>query len=221
MFRVRFLYDPERDADNLIRGARSVNNPAPTKLQSEFLAVHGPGYDPGAVRTFLADHARDSGFDGSALAAGLAEAWSAVEDEFFTRAGRMFPTAPSLAPVTAYLTTNQRCTYDIEAGYFFVNPRSPSPVRIVMHELLHFYTWFAHAPELFALGVSEAVYNDVKESLTELLNLEFADLMPGARDDGYPQHAAMRDVVRSSWLAHRDVRRTMFDALALPIPTSR
>ena len=42
-------------------------------------------------------------------------------------------------------------------------------------------------------------YNDVKESLTEILNLEFSDLMGGKLDSGYPQHKEMRQKIRSLW----------------------
>ena len=78
-----------------------------------------------------------------------------------------------------------------------------------MHELLHFYTWYAFHDELMGHGVDEKRYNDIKESLTELLNLEFPDLMAGILDKGYPQHAKTRQKVRELWIATKDLHRTV------------
>jgi hypothetical protein len=61
-----------------------------------------------------------------------------------------------------------------------------------MHELLHFYTWHTFGKKLLDQGLLKLVYNNIKESLTEILNLEFSDLMGGKLDSGYPQHQAMR-----------------------------
>ena len=70
--------------------------------------------------------------------------------------------------------------------------RAYSVVKSIMHELLHFYTLKAFAKRSEELGLTLMQYNDVKESLTVLLNTEFKDLMGDAVDNGYPQHQNMR-----------------------------
>jgi hypothetical protein len=87
-----------------------------------------------------------------------------------------------------------------------------------MHELLHFYTWHALHDDLIAVGIDENQYNDIKESLTILLNTEFADLMDGAQDDGYPQHAEMRQKVQELWRSSKDIRKVAFGVFSLPDP---
>ncbi|OGZ38587.1 MAG: hypothetical protein A3F21_01165 [Candidatus Portnoybacteria bacterium RIFCSPLOWO2_01_FULL_38_39] len=74
-----------------------------------------------------------------------------------------------------------------------------------MHELLHFYTRHAFGKKLLDEGLSKLAYNDAKESLTELLNLEFPDLLNGKSDNGYPQHKEMREKVRALWLKQKDI----------------
>lgn len=212
--RLAFAFDVDKDAENFIRGTKSVNSSVPTKLQAEFIAAHGAAYDEPTVRAFLESHRQKIGFDPDRAIAEAGAKWDAVGAEFFARADRMFSLSAQLAPAVAYLTTNQRCTYDIPAGYFFVHHAAKSTNRTVMHELLHFYTWHALYAELTASGMSAAAYNDVKESLTELLNVEFADVMPGVRDEGYPQHAAMRAAILGAWLRSRNVRTTVFDVLS-------
>jgi len=67
--------------------------------------------------------------------------------------------------------------------------------RNIAHELLHFYTWYAFSEELEKKGVSKEKYNDVKESLTEVLNTDFSDLLREI-DTGYPQHHDLRIQVK-------------------------
>ena len=55
-------------------------------------------------------------------------------------------------------------------------------------------------------GLSKLTYNDIKESLTELLNLEFSDLMNGKRDEGYLQHQDMRAEIQKMWLVQKDIK---------------
>jgi hypothetical protein len=75
-----------------------------------------------------------------------------------------------------------------------------------MHELLHFYTWQVFFEELKRKGLSGLRYNDIKESLTELLNLEFSDLMGGGVDKGYGQHQEMRKKIRDLWPKNKDIK---------------
>jgi len=54
--------------------------------------------------------------------------------------------------------------------------------------LFHFYTHRKYE----SLNIERQKFNDIKESLTVLLNTEFKDLMSEAFDNGYPQHQQMR-----------------------------
>ena len=82
-----------------------------------------------------------------------------------------------------------------------------------MHELLHFYTWHAFGKKLIDEGLSRLVYNDIKESLTELLNVEFKDLLDGAVDKGYPQHQEIRAKIRNLWETEKDINKLVLNLL--------
>lgn len=74
-----------------------------------------------------------------------------------------------------------------------------------MHELWHFYTWYkfgiAHQNE-----IGSEKYNDVKESLTVLLNIVCQDILPtGAEDKGYPQHQETRKKIIGLWKVKPDI----------------
>ncbi|MDP2655261.1 MAG: hypothetical protein Q8P17_01735 [bacterium] len=223
MTKLWFAYDLDKDVENFIKGAHSQNNSKPTKLQQTYIDKHGTVYAEDTIRTFLQDYIQTSGFDASATVQRVEREWRKIETVFFERVEKMFGIVYPVPEIGVYISTNSRCAYNIEKGYFFVSSvRSSSSMlllssnMILMHELLHFYTWQAFYSRLKQFGVDDSRYNDVKESLTELLNIEFADLMPEAHDEGYPQHAEMRQVVRKSWLATKDIRRTVLDALSIP-----
>ena len=54
--------------------------------------------------------------------------------------------------------------------------------------------------------VSKKKYYDFKESLTEILNLEFKDLLD-IEDKGYVEHKELRKKVKKLWLEHRDIKK--------------
>ena len=78
--------------------------------------------------------------------------------------------------------------------------------KTVMHELWHFYTWYA-------LGVDQEErlgkqkYNDLKEALTVLINIECKDLLKkGVEDKGYPQHQGIRQKILKYWETDRNLK---------------
>jgi len=133
------------------------------------------------------------------------ERWKITEPIFVERVEKIFGISYPAPIITVYLTHNERCTYNIRQNYFFVRIGSEFSNNTIMHELLHFYTWHAFGKKLLDEGLSKLAYNDVKESLTELLNLEFSDLLNGKRDEGYPQNQEMRTKIREIWQVKKDI----------------
>lgn len=214
--KVTFAYDFDKDVDNFIRGTRAKNSSQPTPLQEAFIAAHGIDYTEQKVRDFLKVRDAAASHHPQDFLEEIENNWRAIEDQFSKKAEKMFGVSLPKQKIVVYLTTNQRCTYNIPEGYFFVNFASKSPNRTIMHELLHFYTWYAFHDELIVRGIDEDQYNDIKESLTVLLNTEFADFMGQAIDVGYPQHAEMRKRVQRLWDESKDIRKVIFEVFSLP-----
>lgn len=210
MLKINFKYDLEKDVDNFLRGTQSVNNPTPTKLQQLYIEKYGTDYNRETVKAFIEAYTKENNIDLANLTASIEGKWRPIEEAFIAKTEKLFGITYPAEVITAYLSTNGRSTYNIEGGYFFICAGASSTNRIVMHELLHFYTQQAFRAELEQSGVNASVYNNVKESLTELLNIEYTDLMEGAIDGGYPQHAETRQKVRELWLATKDLRRVVF-----------
>ncbi len=190
MTKVNFAYEIEKDVDNFLKGLRSVNNPNPTKLHEEFFEKHGEESDRSLVKLFLEEKTKTDGLDFEAKIKTIETEWRPLEAEFFSRCEKMFEMfLPTL--VTGYLSLNSRCTYNWKDNYFFISFHSKNSTLTVMHELLHFYT---HR-KFEDLIPDRQKFNEIKEALTVLLNLDFKDLMGEQVDEGYEQHQDLRQKI--------------------------
>lgn len=150
-----------------------------------------------AVGLFLERFIRENEIDAARLTSAIAGEWLNLEADFIKKSDALFGIRSDFWPLTGYLSTNSRCTYQIGKSKFFVYMLADTPAADVMHELFHFYTWYAFHWRLDEYGIDEGAYNDFKEALTVLLNVEYANLMRGATDRGYSQHAELREEIRT------------------------
>lgn len=203
--KLHFAYNIEKDIDNFIRGTNAVNSKKPTKFQIAFSEKYGDNFEVVKVKAFIEEQDKLNDFDANKEIVAVEERWKNVEPIFIPRVEKIFGISYPAPIVTVYLTHNERCTYNIEQNYFFVKIGSEFSNNTLMHELLHFYTWHAFGKRLLDKGFSKLAYNDIKESLTELLNLEFSDLMNGKSDIGYSQHQETRAKIREMWQTEKDI----------------
>lgn len=204
--KLHFDYNIDKDIENFINGTRAVNSKKPTKFQIAFSEMYGDNFEPEKVKVFIEEQDKINDFDANKEIVAVEERWKIAEPIFIERVEKIFDISYPAPIITVYLTHNERCTYNIEQNYFFVRIGSEFSNNTIMHELLHFYTWHAFGKKLLDEGLSKLAYNDIKESLTELLNLEFSDLLNGKPDTGYPQHQEMRAEVKKFWLDKKDVK---------------
>ncbi len=73
-----------------------------------------------------------------------------------------------------------------------------------MHELWHWYFWHNGGQEI-ERKYGYAIFNNIKESLTVLLNVEFADLLEGIIDKGYVQHQSLRRKIIKHYTRTNDI----------------
>ena len=212
---IIFKYNVDKDIENFIKSTKSVNSKEPTKL---FLLFSGEFNNPTIVneidvKNFVENYIQKNNINTDEKTDELQKRWNVIEAESIIRLERIFKIKYPAEEVTAYLTTNERCTYNTKENYFFVNLNNSQSNRTVIHELFHFYTWHAIHEELTKRGVTAIQYNDIKESLTELLNVEFKDLLDGAVDKGYPQHQEIRAKIRNLWETEKDINKLVLNLL--------
>ena len=98
--------------------------------------------------------------------------------------------------------------------HFFVNFFSniPHALDTAGHELMHIHI---HNTDYWTKTEKEIGYDkthDLKEALTELLNLEFKDLWI-AEDRGYPNHTKLRKYISSQWKKEKDFDKLMENSI--------
>ena len=202
---VIFDYDKPKDIWCLLnKGKASNNSQKPTKAYQQLINEFGDAPSEQDATTFIEKYITEQNIDVKKTIDRYKNEWLGVADKFQKRAEVIFNTTlPN--DIAAYLTVNSRLPYDIEGNYFFVHMNSKTVRESVMHELWHFYTWYGlglHQEKL--LGKKK--YNDLKEALTILIDIECKDLMPeNAHDSGYPQHEELRNEIKKLWLENKNI----------------
>jgi hypothetical protein len=196
---ISFAYNLEKDTENFFKSFNSVNSKKPTKLQELYLNEVGD-LNPAKVALFL----QNQKIDIQTKRNEIESAWRSIEKTAIDRMEKLFG-IDLPKNIIVYLSLNSRCTYNIADNYFFVYVNAKAPNSTIAHELLHFYTWYAFQGKLEIQGISKELYNEIKESLTVLLNTDFVDLFGENTDSGYTQHQEMRTKIRQMRIEGKEV----------------
>jgi hypothetical protein len=144
--KVTFEYNKERDMWCIRENGKSSKfGGGATHTYKELVAQYGddPSWDD--VSAFIDACVAEKHMDLPAFARAYQKDWDAIADEFFKRADAIFGISLK-DDVTAYLTLNTRCPYNLEKNFFFVSCSRKRATLTVVHELWHFYTWYAFGP---------------------------------------------------------------------------
>ncbi len=203
--KLKFTYNKKEDIWCLLNKGRSSNNsPFPTEAYKKLVAVAGENPTEASASLFIDQYLKEENYSVAESVKKYQEDFQKIVPEFERIAEKVFGVTLD-QDLTAYLTVNNRCPYSIPENLFFVPISHISPIRVIMHELWHFYTWnkFGQS-EMEKVGPQK--YNDMKEALTVLLNVECSHLLrEGEQDKGYPQHQKMREVVLELWKEKSDI----------------
>ena len=201
---LKFKYDLEKDVYNYLAINGAKYKGGNSRVLDYYFKKFPAGLTEDNLKKFIAGYISYNHIDINQKLASIQESWAKVEAEFISRMNCLFKIDIPLEKFIAYLTTADRCT--LGSDYFFVAVFGQHQNKIIMHELLHFYTYIAFEKEFFQLDEKQ-IY-DVKETMTELLNLEFSDLI-GVPDAGYLQHKELREKFRRFWQEGKDIKRTV------------
>ena len=203
--KVTFDYDKNKDIWCLLtKGKSSFNSPLPTGVYKKLVETVGGNPNETSTSTFIDKYLTEHDYNVSKYTILYQSAYDIISDRFRKIAEKVFGMSLD-QEITAYLTVNNRCPYDIERKYFFVSISKNSPVSTVMHELWHFYTWYRFGIS-WEEKIGKAKYNDIKEALTVLINIECKELLPeNTQDKGYPQHQELRNKIMELWGKKPDI----------------
>jgi hypothetical protein len=203
--KLNLVYNEDKDVECLLsKGNSSNNSPGQkTKTYEELLTFTKDIEDKEKVSEFVRKYIHDNNIDVEHTTAVLQNNWDIISERFEKRATDIFGVKIKDI-ITGYLTITGRFPYNITNKYFYVPAQTSNVNRIAMHELWHFYTLYKFGEQKIK-NMGPQKYNDVKEALTVLLNIECADLMNGKTDFGYPQHQQLRNIAMEEWKKTKDI----------------
>ncbi len=203
--KVQFQYEKEKDIWCLLNKGKSSNNSKnPTKQYEQLVAAHGENPTLTETAAFIETYLVENKIDVQERIKKFQKEWESVAEEYQKRAETIFGVSLPV-DIIAYLTVNSRCPYSIKENSFYVSLQSASVKKTAMHELWHFYTWYGLGTDQEE-KLGKEKYNDLKEALTVLLNVECKDLLPeGVTDGGYPQHKELREKIVELWGKERNI----------------
>lgn len=203
--KVTSEYKKEKDIWCLLKyGKGSMNSSTQTKVYEQLVSFCGEDLNEENTSKFIDKYLLGNNLNVEEYISKYQNNWDKISDRFQEITENIFGVSLE-EDVTSYLTVNNRCPYYIEGSYFFVSLPTESSTRIAMHELWHFYTWYKFGI-VWEEKLGKQKYNEIKEALTVLLNVECKDLLPeGAEDKGYPQHQELRKEILKLWEEDKNI----------------
>lgn len=207
MIKVTFKYDREKDIWCLLNKGKSSNNsPKPTKVYEKLVDRYGENPSENETFQFIDDCLDENNINIQEHIDKYQKDWNEIANAYHEKAEVIFGVQLP-ENISVYLTINNRSPYNIKENYFYSFTPSLSAKKIAIHELWHFYTWYGLGEEEEE-KLGKQKYNDIKEALTVLLNIEFKYLLPeGVIDEGYPQHQELREKILNYWEKDKDMRK--------------
>ncbi|MFA6421849.1 MAG: hypothetical protein WCV92_00360 [Candidatus Buchananbacteria bacterium] len=201
---LNFEYNLKKDAENHRAIAHAKYIGKPSKVIEYFQVKFGGDFSDDKLKRFIKGLIDYNKIDIDQKVLDFKSTWQQVELEFELRMKNLFGDILSLDMFTAYITTNDRCTYSTRDNSFFLTVFSKQPRLVISHELFHLFTCQIFSKELNAMP-QKAAY-DTKESLTELLNFTCKDII-GAPDLGYDQHRELRKLICELWPKNNNLKK--------------
>lgn len=141
--------------------------------------------------------------------------WGKIEKEYFRRLAKITQKPIFWNNFGCYLTTGRMCPYNTKEKWFMISKLHPLGANIITicHEIFHLQ--FLHYYEKYCLQfLSQQQKEDLKESITFILNTDFGDLLVGY-DNGYPNHQELREKLKLVWSKEKDFKKFLDKAIKI------
>ncbi len=136
--------------------------------------------------------------------------WLKREEKFIKRLEKIHKHPFKFKGIRGVLSTGPMYGYSTKDKWFAAKMLSNKFIVLdaAMHELMHFMFHEYYWNECKKAGLAEEKIWAVKEALTVLLNVEFADMMFGF-DKGYEPHKRMREAIAKAWAKDPDFDKVL------------
>jgi hypothetical protein len=139
----------------------------------------------------------------------LEKSWRIVEKKYFEILLRITRKPICRDKFSCYFTTGLMCPYNEKENWFMVSMWHSIPFSIttICHEILHLQFLHHYKDYLKKKGLKSNQIEDLKETLTFLLNEpEFGEIIL-SQDMGYPKHQKMRGKLRKIWRKEKNFQK--------------
>jgi len=132
----------------------------------------------------------------------IKSSWKKAENKYFQKLEKITRKKIYTKTFHCYITTIGRCPYNQKENWFMVNIFSTDTSTTIAHELMHLQFHHYFEKEI-RKKINEKQFQDLKEALTVLLNIEFKGILK-EKDKGYPLHKKLRNFIEKEWEKKRD-----------------
>jgi hypothetical protein len=147
----------------------------------------------------------------------LQKSWNAVEQSYFKILAEVTGKPIFSKTFGCYWTTGFMCPYNQKENWFMVSfwHSLPFSITTICHEIMHLQFLHYYENYLKNKGLNKNQIEDLKESLTFLLNEPEFEKIILSNDFGYPEHARLRKKLRNIWLKDKDFAKLIDKAVLM------
>ncbi len=147
----------------------------------------------------------------------LEKSWRTVEEKYFKILADIMQKPIIPKNFGCFWTTGFMCPYNEKKNWFMVSMWHSVPFSIttICHEIMHLQFLHHYRDYLKKKGLTTNQMEDLKESLTFLLNEpEFSEIIL-SKDAGYPEHTKLREKLRNNWLKDKNFQNLLDEAVSI------
>ncbi|MEI6420197.1 MAG: hypothetical protein WCO30_01060 [bacterium] len=147
----------------------------------------------------------------------LKKSWNEIEDDYMNILSKVTQKSIFTQNIQCYFTTGLMCPYNDKENWFMVSMWHSIPFSIttVCHEILHLQFLHYYREYLISNGLTNTQIEDIKESLTFLLNEFEFDKIILCQDNGYPEHCDFRNKLKDIWSTNKDFKNLIDQSILL------
>ncbi|MFA5248346.1 MAG: hypothetical protein WC415_03815 [Patescibacteria group bacterium] len=147
----------------------------------------------------------------------LQKAWRFVEKKYFEILESVIQKPIFIDSFGCYFTTGLMCPYNEKENWFMVSMWHSIPFSIttICHEIMHLQFLHYFKAYLKKKGLKNNQIEDLKESLTFLLNEPEFNKIIMCKDVGYPEHIKLRKKLQNIWLKNKNFQNLIDEAIMI------
>ena len=147
----------------------------------------------------------------------LKKSWRIVEKKYFKILSKIMQRPIFRDKFSCYFTTGFVCPYNDKENWFMVSMWHSIPFSIttICHEIMHLQFLHNYKNYLKNKGLKKNQIEDLKESLTFLLNESEFDKIILSQDNGYPEHHKLRGNLKNIWSKNKDFQNLLDEAISI------